>query len=123
MATCLDAAGASYPKTYNGNTITPLQGKSLLPALRQPKHTTARTLFWEHEGNRAVIEGDWKLVSKYKGPWELYNLAEDRIETKDHAATDLARVKKMETLYEAWAARSQVVPWDRLNRTGAQGNG
>ena len=122
MATCLDAAGAVYPKTYKGHAITPLEGKSLLPALRQPKQTTPRTVFWEHEGNRAVIDGDWKLVSKYKSPWELYNLAEDRIETKDHAASEPARVKKMEAQYDAWAARSQVVPWDKLNRTGGGNN-
>ncbi len=123
MATCLDAAGASYPQTYKGNTIIPLQGKSLLPSLRQPKNTKSRTLFWEHEGNRAVIDGNWKLVSKYKGQWELYDLALDRIETKDHAATDPARVKKMEAQYLAWAARSQVLPWDQLKRTGGAGNG
>ncbi len=124
MATCLDAAGASYPKTYQGHAITPLEGKSLLPALRDPKHTTARTIFWEHEGNRAVIEGDWKLVSKYSkagSVWELYDLSTDRIETKDLAASDPARVKKMAAQYDAWAARAQVVEWDKLNRSGVPG--
>ena len=123
MATCLDAAGVEYPKTFGGNAIVPLQGRSLLPSLRRPKQTTPRTLFWEHEGNRAVIDGDLKLVSKYKGPWELYNLTQDRIETKDHAASNAARVQKMEAMYQAWAARSQVVPWDQLKRTGGSGNG
>ena len=117
MATCLDAAGASYPKTYQGRAITPLAGQSLLPSLRQPKRITPRILFWEHEGNRAVVDGDWKLVAKHAQPWELYNLADDRIETKDLAAAQPARVKKMEAQYLAWASRSQVTPWDELKRS------
>ena len=45
-----------------------------------------RTLFWEHEGNRAVRRGDFKLVAVHGGPWELYNIAEDRTELRDLAA-------------------------------------
>ena len=116
MATCLDAAGVAYPKMYQGQAITPLEGKSLLAAMRQPKRTTPRNIFWEHEGNRAVLDGDWKLVAKHTGPWELYNLAEDRIEVKDRAAQEPVRVKKMEGQYQLWAKRSQVVPWDELKR-------
>ena len=116
MATCLDAAGVSYPKTYQGQAITPMEGKSLLPAMRQPKKPVDRNIYWEHEGNRAVLEGHWKLVAKHKGPWELYNLDEDRIEMKDLAASEPARAKRMEAQYQAWASRAQVVPWDELKR-------
>ena len=123
MATCLDAAGAAYPKTHNGHAITPLEGKSLLASMRQPKIAKPRNIFWEHEGNRAVLDGDWKLVSKYKGPWELYNLADDRIEMKDLAAAQPERAKRMEAMYEAWAKRSQVVPWDELKRPAAPSAG
>lgn len=121
MATCLDAAGVSYPKTYQGHAITPMEGKSLLPAMRQPKKPVDRNIYWEHEGNRAVLDGHWKLVAKHNGPWELYNMAEDRIEMKDLAASEPARVKKMEAQYQSWASRAQVVPWDELKRPATAG--
>ena len=117
MATCLDAAGAAYPKTYHEKAITPLEGKSLLAAMRRPKRVTPRNIYWEHEGNRAVLDGEWKLVARHKGPWELYDLAADRIEMKDLSAAEPARVKKMVAQYAAWAKRSQVIPWDDLKRT------
>lgn len=116
MATCLDAAGAAYPKMHKGQSITPLEGSSLLPSMRQPTRSTPRNIYWEHEGNRAVLDGDWKLVAQHGGPWELYNLANDRIETKDQAKAEPARVEKMVAQYQAWASRAQVVPWDELKR-------
>ena len=123
MATCLDAAGASYPKSHQGREITPIEGKSLLDSMRQPKLIKPRNIFWEHEGNRAVLDGDWKLVSRFKGPWELYNLALDRIEMKDLAKEEPERVRLMETQYATWAKRAQVVPFDRLNRGGGASAG
>ena len=59
--------------------------------------------------------GDWKLVSSYRKPWELYNLAEDRTELQDRATQDPARDQSMTAEYGRWAARCQVVPWDQLN--------
>ena len=65
MATCLDVSGAQYPQEFKGQTIKPLQGKSLLPVFKgAPLEREA--IYWEHEGNRAVRVGDWKLVAKGK---------------------------------------------------------
>ncbi len=36
-----------------------------------------RSLFWEHEGNHAVREGKWKLVSRFPNSWELYDMERD----------------------------------------------
>jgi arylsulfatase len=85
MATCVDAAGAEYPKTHKGQTVTPLEGKSLLPILRDGRRQGHDAVFWEHEGNRAVRQGTWKLVSAHGGPWELYDLEADRTELHDLA--------------------------------------
>jgi arylsulfatase len=113
MATCLDIAGATYPQTYNGNTLHPMAGKSLKPLLiADNAKLEERLLFWEHEGNRAVREGKWKLVAK--GPaaaWELYDMEEDRTELNDRAATDHARVKRMAEAWEKWALENKVLPW------------
>ena len=44
-------------------------------------------IYWEHEGNRAVRLGDWKLVSEGNTRWELYNMKHDRTELTDLAGS------------------------------------
>ena len=68
----------------------------------------------EHEGNRAIRKGAWKLVAAYKGEWELYNLADDRTETNNLAAKEPERVKAMAKAWQSWADRVGVVPWSEL---------
>jgi arylsulfatase A-like enzyme len=109
-ATCLDLSGAEYPKMVGNVAITPLEGKSLLPAFAG-KSIDRDALFWEHEGNRAVRIGDWKLVGKHAMPWELYDLTKDRIEANDLAAKLPERVKEMRAKYESWANRANVATW------------
>lgn len=109
MATCVDVAGAKYPVELAGNKITPLEGKSLLPALAD-KAIERDAIYWEHEGNKAVLAYPWKLVSRHPGNWELYNLTKDRGETTDLARTEPARVRMMAAQWQAWAERSHVLP-------------
>jgi arylsulfatase len=116
MATCVDVAGAKYPETYQGNRITPLEGKSLRPAFEGRQRRPHEAIYWEHEGNRAVRAGKWKLVSRYPGKWELYDLEADRTEVHDLASRNPAKAAELERLYNTWAARSQVVPWNELKR-------
>ena len=52
--------------------------------------------------------GEWKLVSGEGGPWELYNITEDRTEMTDLAATELRRRGAMERDWYAWAERMHV---------------
>ena len=111
MATCVDAAGAEYPKTRQGKTVTPLEGKSLIPVFRMGKRTGHDALFWEHEGNRAVRQSPWKLVSAHGKPWELYDLETDRTELHDLADEHPEKVKELEGLYQRWAERCGVRPW------------
>jgi arylsulfatase len=110
MATCLDVAGASYPSEHSGEKIKPLEGTSLRPVFAGKAIERTRPLAWEHEGNRAVRDGKWKLVAKEGKPWELYDLAADRSELHDLASSKPDRVKKMSTNWEAWAARANVLP-------------
>jgi len=114
MATCLDAAGVEYPESYAENAIVPLEGESLLPACRGKEWERERPILWEHEGNRAVRVGRWKLVSKYPGPWELYDMVEDRTELNDLAAINKPQVELMARAYEQWAERVEVLPWERV---------
>lgn len=112
MATCVDVGQATYPSEWNGSALVPLQGVSLRPAFTGESLNRKRPLFWEHEGNRAVRIGDWKLVARgARGAWELYNLAQDRTETDNLATDEPDRVAVMSAAWEAWAAEAQVKPW------------
>jgi len=118
MATCVDLAGAEYPKTYNGSPITPLEGQSLRPVFERGERKGHDALFWEHEGNRAVRQGPWKLVSRYPDRWELFDLEADRTELDNLAGRHPDRVREMTALYDAWANKCGVIPWNQLQANG-----
>jgi arylsulfatase A-like enzyme len=123
LPTCLDAAGVEYPATYKGREVLPAVGMSLLPVLGGDGTATLpdRALFWEHEGNRAVRAGDWKLVAAHGHPWQLFNMAADRTELHDLAGDQPARVRDMLALYDSWAARCGVLPWPVKAKPAAAG--
>lgn len=113
MPTCLELAGVSYPKTINDKTLPALEGRSLVPAF-EGKTPGERTLAWEHDGNRAIRAGDWKLVAPYRGQWELYDLKADRTEVNNLAKKQPERVEALAAQWQAWANRVGVVAWDKL---------
>jgi arylsulfatase len=110
MPTCLQLAGASYPKEFDGRAITPAEGRSLLPALRGGGLDRDRPIGWEHFGARAWRRGNWKLVSRPRQPWELYDLSRDAAEQTDLSKQEPERVKKMADEWEQWAKRVNVYP-------------
>jgi arylsulfatase A-like enzyme len=104
-ATCYELAGAAYPQS-----AARLAGQSLVPAFaNRPLERDA--LYWEHEGNRAVRAGDWKLVAKHGQPWELYDIRRDRVEGNNLAARYPDKVRQLVEKYDAWAREAQVEPW------------
>jgi arylsulfatase len=92
MPTFMELAGATYPSRVAAGP---------LPALA----------FWEHEGNKAVRDGKWKLVSRFPDGWELFDMEADRTELNDLAKAEPGRVKAMAAEYDAWAKRIGVQPW------------
>ena len=118
MATCVEVSGAKYPTEYKGNEIHPLEGESLVKSIKNESDGRKADLFWEHEANRAIRVGNWKLVLMasdrfpFDGKWELYNLAEDRTETNDLADKYPEKVEEMKSKWNEWAKRVNVYPLD-----------
>jgi arylsulfatase len=117
MPTCLELAKTSYPKEYPSPA-----GKSILSLIRGgvgPVHT--EPVFWEHEGNRAMRDGPWKLVWAREGPWELFHLDQDRTETKDLREAHPKRFATMKRTWESWARRHGVQFQSSFSYYGMQG--
>lgn len=110
MATCVDVAGAVYPQEHRGRKIKPMEGTSLRPAFEGRELARTKPLVWEHEGNRAIRDGRWKLVAKENQAWELYDLHTDRSELHDLASTQPERVASLSAAWDAWAQRADVLP-------------
>jgi len=110
MATCVAVSDAKYPNEFTGAKIKPLQGVSLVPAFKGRSLKRREPICWEHEGNRAIRDGEWKLVAKENQPWELYDMEKDRSEMRDLAKQNPKKVKAISAKWDAWAARSDVLP-------------
>ena len=111
MATCIELSGASYPEE-----LPALAGNSLLPALkssRRPVHHGP--IYWEHEGNAAMRDGDLKLVREYEKPWELYDLSHDRTELNNLVEHNPETAKRMVHKWETWASQTGVAYPERFN--------
>jgi arylsulfatase len=123
MATCVDVGKANYPQEFEGNAIHAMAGASLVPSFEN--HALDKEfLFWEHEGNRAIRKGKWKLVSRAcawphdheehdtlpSRLWELYDMDADRTENYNLASQYPEMVKEFSSAWQTWAAEASAVP-------------
>jgi arylsulfatase len=119
MPTFLTLAGAQYPKEFNHHPTPEEPGVSLLPAFAGQPLNRPDPIFFEHEGNRAVRDGQWKLVAKGpEGQWELYDMDADRSEMHDLAPTHPDRVKSMSAAWQHWAQTHNVLPLNPWAKDG-----
>lgn len=124
MATCVDVANADYPQSFHEHQIKPMEGRSLMKIIEK-EEVKDRPIFWEHEGNRAVRKGKWKLVSKASRlnsfqwdkyetipleAWELYDMDRDRTEMQNVAAQKPELVEEMARMWIQWARKVGAVP-------------
>ena len=121
MATCLDLANTKIPEVFNGNKIKKHSGKSLTPIFKGSKEQIHKEpIFWEHEGNKAVRLGDYKLVQDWeKGiddNWELYNISKDRTEQNNLIDSLPDKAKEMISMYNNWAKKIGVIPWSEIQK-------
>jgi arylsulfatase A-like enzyme len=119
LPTALQVSGATYPKNFRGQEITPLEGVSLAPRIAGSSGTPApRTFYWEQYGCKAVRQGDLKAVLSARdlhdktgsGEWELYDLSTDRTELNNLAAGRPDDLNKLVAQWDTWAKRCKVSP-------------
>ncbi len=129
MPTFIELAQSKYPKKYKDNTINPLdEALSLISLFKAGKYKLddPRGFEWEHEGNKAIRKGDWKMVSKWDieknkpGEWELYNISKDRCELKDRSKENRNLVKFLDDWYLKWAVRNGVLDWNEVKEVNNQ---
>lgn len=116
LPTILEFTGARHPGTFRGRAMTPLAGRSVLPAVAGQSPLAPQPYFWEHSGNRAVRIGDLKLVADSESAWELHDLKADRTELHNLAASRPDDVAAMEKQYDAWARSVGVINYRDLER-------
>lgn len=103
VPTVLEVAGSRAPMTWKGIEVPAPPGRSLVSVFDHDRGSLHDDLWWCHDNHRAIRVGDWKLVAAKDEPWELYNLHEDRAESRNLADQHPDRVKELEAL---WTKRS-----------------
>jgi len=135
--TILEAAGIPQPETIHGVPQRPMDGVSMSYTWDKPGAnvpTKRTTQYFEMLGNRAIYHEGWvacttpatlpwelstkpapDVITGYK--WELYNVAEDPTEANDLAAKMPDKLKEMQDLFYAEAAKNNVLPMDNTTLT------
>ena len=111
MPTTLQAAGSIYPQTRHDRPVPAEEGISPPPPIAGGPSIPRGPLCWEHEGNRAVRMGHWKLVAPHGEQWKLFDMVADRTELHDVSADHPAEVKALHEAYDAWVKRVGVEEW------------
>ncbi len=98
--TILKLAGGTWPKESDGLKRPPPPGHDLSPTFKHDVAIDRDCLWWLHEKNRAIRQGDWKLVAARDEQWQLYDLARDRAENKDLAVKYPEKAKELARLWQ-----------------------
>ena len=115
MPTCLDLIGARRSAERKGFDAAPeMDGESFLACLNGRDTPRETPILWEHQGNAAIRDREWKLVKTYGGGWELYNMDDDRTELNDLAEGNVAIVNRLQHEYNALAELCDVRDWRDL---------
>ncbi len=110
LPTILEVCRTPYPQDYQGRAVSPLQGKSLLPIFRGKLRQAHPWLYFQYSTNRAIRQGDLKLVSQRGRPWELYDLRTDRAEMHDLISQQPEVAEKLERLWHKVAREIEQAP-------------
>lgn len=101
-ATVLAVGGANVPADAK------LEGVNLIPLLAKGTQPLSRTLFWRVNfialNQRAVRDGNWKLILDGVERIHLFDLSKDVSERNDVAASNTAVVRRL---------RQQILAWEK----------
>lgn len=103
MPTLVEVAGAEYPVEVGDDLIHPMEGRSLLPALKGGQLKRGEPLYFQWSRGRAIIDGVWKAVQWDSLDWELFRLDEDRTETLDLALEYPEILTRLTVRHGQWA--------------------
>lgn len=111
MPTCLEMADITPPTELNGKTLIPMDGKSFLKEIIEDDFEQEAYIYWEHEGNKGVRKGDWKLVQQFRRDWELYDLSNDPTELNNVLNENNSVFTDLRDHYNAWVETYKIQPW------------
>jgi arylsulfatase A-like enzyme len=111
--TILEAAGLPEPTSVNGTVQTPIEGTSMLYAFNdETAPEQHKTQYFEIFGNRAIYHEGWfartihraawqttNLPPLEEDVWDLYNVKDDFSLTRNLAAEQPEKLKKMQALF------------------------
>lgn len=109
VPTVLGLAGVDRSASWQGEVVPKFPGRSLAPAFKEDCMIQRDSLWWLHEGHRAVRVGRWKLVAARDQAWELYDMTMDRAEQQNVAGEQPGLVKELEQLWQRQAAEFERV--------------
>jgi len=128
--TVLQLASVEHPADGKNSEVASIQGKSMQAVLANRESSVRNDSDWngwELFGNRAVRQGDWKLVSMQKaaggtGEWELFNLKADLAEMHDLSSKHASRLDAMLKLWDEYVKTNGVIeagagPLEKQNRS------
>jgi arylsulfatase A-like enzyme len=104
VPTILELAGVEKPKSWKGVPIPRAPGKSLVSSFSEELTIPRESIWWMHAGNRAIRQGNFKLVAAKGAPWELYDLSRDRAESNDLSNKMPDKAKALEN---SWKQETQ----------------
>lgn len=114
MATFVEITGANYPAKYKEHDIVPMEGESLTPLFTN-NDKKERIIYFEHEQNRGLRKGKWKLSKIKEKDWELYDIDNDRNEMVNLAEHYPDLVNDLVEKWNEWAERTNVLPRPKSN--------
>lgn len=125
--TILEATGIAMPQSVNGAAQKPLDGISMMYSFDDAATKgQRRTQVFEMVANRAIYHDGWVAAALAFKPWqsdrtgfdidkvawELYNIDKDFSESNNLAAQEPERLKAMQDLWWAEAAKANILPLD-----------
>ena len=122
VPTILECCGIEMPEVIDGQKQSPLAGVSMHYSFDNANAPTRKeTQYYEMVGTRGIWHKGWKAATVHapvpsdqgkfdKDVWQLFNVEEDRSESKDLAAQFPEKVKEFQELWMAEAKKNNVLP-------------